>query len=126
MANSRTPELSVGIGRRIAELRDVANVTAETIAVEAKVVGLRWERITVTFVETGRRGISAEELLMLPIVMTRALGRDVSLRELLPKQAKVPRGMSLSANMFDRILTGKPVRSKLQPSPPPRRNAAVG
>lgn len=118
MVNSRTPPLSIGIGQRIAELRRAGRVTvtADTVAEEAQAVGLKWTRTTVTFLETGRRAVLADELLMLPLVMTRALGRDVTLAELLPDGAKVSRQLTFTSTSFAKILAGEPIRYKPQPA----------
>jgi hypothetical protein len=100
VVNTRTPALSVGIGQRIAELRRTERVTAVHVAEAARAVGLPWQQGTVTFIETARRGISAEELILLPAAMSRALGRDVTLRELLPRHD------------FNRIFSGEPVEAE--------------
>ena len=125
--NSRTPPLSVGIGQRIAELRraERVTVTADTVAEEAQAVGLKWTRTTVTFLETGRRAILADELLMLPFVMSRALRRDVTLAELLPNEARMSRSVAFTAKMFDKLLSGEPITYKAQPTLRPRAKASA-
>ena len=126
MVNSNTPALSVGIGRRIADLRRPEGVTAEDVAEAARAVGLRWQAGTICFIETGRRAISADELLMLPVLMSRALRRPVTLRDLMPEQAKVSGAVAFTPTTFDKILAGEPIRYRAQPSQPARRKAAVG
>ncbi len=56
------------------ELRDEHERTAGDVAEAAQRWGLRWQRSTVASIETGKRGLSAEELVMLPVVLSTAFG----------------------------------------------------
>jgi transcriptional regulator with XRE-family HTH domain len=77
------PELAPAIGRRMRALRDEHDVTADTVAAHARRVGLGWQRSTVATIEAGRRRLTGEELLLLPLVLSMALPVNVTLRDLL-------------------------------------------
>lgn len=47
--------------------------------------GLAWTRSTVAAIETGKRKISADELVLLPLILSRATGRPVQLADLFPE-----------------------------------------
>jgi len=66
MAEANT--LARAVGRRIRELRDAHGWVQEDVAAIARVFGLDWTRATVAAIETGRRNLSAEELLLLPVL----------------------------------------------------------
>lgn len=71
---SELPSLSQAIGRRMRELRDEHGRTAGEVAEAAQEWGLRWQRSTVASIETGKRGLSAEELVVLPVILSTAFG----------------------------------------------------
>lgn len=73
--------LTEAIGRRLRQIRDAAGITAEEVAEMAREYGLRWQRVTVASLETGRRAVTADELLLLPAVLTDATGTTVRLRD---------------------------------------------
>jgi transcriptional regulator with XRE-family HTH domain len=82
-----TIELAHSIGRRLRKLREAHGVTAESVAQVAAVIGLEWNRSTVSAIENGHRGLSAGELLALPLVVKSAGLGDVSLVDLLPDES---------------------------------------
>ena len=60
------------------------NTTGEWIAREAnELAHLGWTKTTVSRIENGQRGLSAEELLLLPEILRMATDRPITLRELL-------------------------------------------
>lgn len=80
------------VGFRLARLRDQFGLSQDDIATAAQRLGLAWRRSSVAMLEQGRRGLSAEELLLLPYVLDEAIRRgnpdaevalEVSLGELL-------------------------------------------
>ncbi len=54
-------------------IRDTHGVTAEDVAAQARAHGLSWQRSTVASIEIGRRGLSVEEFVLLPAILTEAL-----------------------------------------------------
>jgi len=72
------PTLDAALGRRLAELRTAQGQTADQLARAAKDIGLTWDRSTVASIETGRRKITASELLVLPLLL------GVPLADLMP------------------------------------------
>ncbi len=96
-------------------LRAEHHCTADDVAEAARRFGLRWQRSTVASIETGKRGLSAEELLMLPIVMTQALSEvtddviDVSLGYLLDVEAELSDGVEMLPQGAHELLAQKPV-----------------
>ena len=92
----RTPRVSIGVGLKMAELRRAEGVTAESVAEHAREVGLKWTRSTVSFIETARRAVTVDEMMVLPLILSNAFDRNVTLRELLPDKAKVSRQITLT------------------------------
>ena len=96
-------------------LRAEHHCTADDVAEAARRFGLRWQRSTVASIETGKRGLSAEELLMLPLVMTQALSEvteeviDVSLGYLLDVEAELSDGVEMLPQGAHELLAQKPV-----------------
>jgi transcriptional regulator with XRE-family HTH domain len=83
--------LHEAIGTQIRAMRERANLRQEELADAARRIGLRWTRATVAGIESGRRRLSLEEALLLPLALERAnvyaLGpglRRPNLRDLLP------------------------------------------
>ncbi|NED35565.1 helix-turn-helix transcriptional regulator [Streptomyces sp. SID8499] len=74
------PAFSVAIGQRLQEVREARGSTAEEVAQTAQRLGLSWHRPTVGQIEKGKRGITAVELLLLPLLYGKPL------RELLPAE----------------------------------------
>lgn len=61
------------IGARLRELREDAGLTQEEIAAQARVVGfVDWARGTVSMIEGGRRRVTLEEFLALPLILSYA------------------------------------------------------
>ncbi|TFE48998.1 XRE family transcriptional regulator [Streptomyces sp. ICN441] len=72
------PTFAVAIGGQLRQAREEAQRTAEDVAQTARHLGLAWHRPTVGQIELGKRGLTAAELLLLPMVYGRPL------RDLLP------------------------------------------
>ncbi|MFF4347854.1 helix-turn-helix domain-containing protein [Streptomyces sp. NPDC001530] len=77
----QAPAFSAALGRRLQDLREAKQLTAEEMARSAQRLGLSWHRPTVGQIEKGKRGITAPELLLLPLLY------GVPLAELLPEGA---------------------------------------
>lgn len=94
--------LSKAIGARMRRLRTVGEARdeeaptdddlgggypQELVADIAQQVGLDWTRATVASIETGRRNLTLEETVLLPVIFSMLLGRPVSLSgELIPPE----------------------------------------
>ena len=61
------------VGFRLRELRQKVGLSQDDIATAAQRLGLAWRRSSVAMLEQGRRGLSAEELLLLPFVLNEAV-----------------------------------------------------
>ena len=105
--NEDPKQLSAVIGHAVLALRNEAGVPADAVARAANLVGLRWQRSTVTSLELGQRGVSAEELLLLPIVLTNALKRPVSLHELFREDVALTPGAHATPKGIRQILQGE-------------------
>jgi len=63
--------LSQTIGEKMRELREGSGLLQENIAATArKRYGVRWTRATIAAIETGKRRLTVEELIMLPMILT--------------------------------------------------------
>jgi len=105
---------SAAVGRRVRALRDAHGVTADQVADAARRYGFaQWQRSTVALVESGRRGLSAEELVLLPEILSKALGTRVRLGELLTESAELTPLAKITPEGFRRVLKGRPVGDEL-------------
>jgi transcriptional regulator with XRE-family HTH domain len=71
------------LGQRLQQVREEAEQTREDVARTAKMLGLSWHRPTVGQLEQGKRGLTAAELLLLPLIYGKPL------RDLLPGDGEV-------------------------------------
>src|SRR5258707_11551520 len=70
------PALATLLGQRLRALREGGGKRQEDLAAAARGHGLSWSRATVAAIETGRRRLSVDELLLLPVALNRlAVGR---------------------------------------------------
>jgi hypothetical protein len=71
--------------------------------------GLAWTRSTVAAIETGKRKISADELLLLPLILTKATGRPVNLADLFPdgSAVRITDDAALEPKVVRDVATGK-------------------
>src|SRR5207249_4883529 len=77
---NRSKTLTQAIGEGIRELREPTGLRQEDVASRARGrFGLQWTQATVASIETGKRQLTVEELILLPLLMTCELG------DLLPK-----------------------------------------
>jgi transcriptional regulator with XRE-family HTH domain len=90
------------------ELRDAHGVTADAVAAKAREVGLGWQRSTVASIETGRRRLTAEELLLLPLLLSMALPLRVTLRDLLDDDAALTDELTMTRTGFAQLLDPQP------------------
>lgn len=77
------------VGRRVGDLRQAAGRRQEDVATAARECGLAWSRSKVASLEAGEKAISPEELVLLPLVLSLALGRAVTLTELLDVESDI-------------------------------------
>lgn len=75
--------LSRVVGERLKALRQQYGDSAEDVASAARDLGLTWRRATVAQIENGERGLSAEELVLLPLILGLACGLPHSWEELI-------------------------------------------
>jgi len=84
VANVERPSLSMVIAQNVRWYREAADpkVSQDDLAAAARAFGLDWTRSSVAAWEFGRRTLSIEEAVLLPLICRRAFGLDVSLAEL--------------------------------------------
>lgn len=75
--------LSELIGGQLRALRDRHGLRQDDLAARARQLGLRWDRSTVAGIENGRREVSLGEFVLLPYILSRAVGVPVELPQLL-------------------------------------------
>lgn len=84
------PPFGAHLGRRLREIREGRGWRQDDVAAAAQDVGLDWSRATVAAIESGRRQLGAEELLLLPLALSTSDAgqgddyRDVTLADLVP------------------------------------------
>lgn len=101
------PGLAAALGGRVRALRDEHGVTADTLAAHARRLGLNWQRSTVGTIEAGRRRLSGDELLLLPLLLSMALPVTVSLRDLLDADIALTPDLVMTPTGFQQLLAEK-------------------
>lgn len=109
MTRSAKPKaLSSAIGRRIAELR--GGISAGTVAREARALGLKtWDHSTVSRIERGHRALSAEELLLLPAILTAVTDKHVRLSDLFVEPVQLTDRFTAKPAWLRKLLAGETV-----------------
>jgi transcriptional regulator with XRE-family HTH domain len=104
------------IGARLRQLREAARLRQEQIAAASREAGfLAWTRGTVAMVEAGRRRVTLEEFLALPIILDRAGLGEVPLSDLIGTEglaalspgATGTGGTAVSAETLRALLSGR-------------------
>ncbi|OLB78257.1 MAG: hypothetical protein AUI14_13790 [Actinobacteria bacterium 13_2_20CM_2_71_6] len=110
------------IAGNLRRLRQEAGTELTDVSRAAWGNGLDWSATWLAGLERGTRSPSAEQLLALPVVLTTALGRRVTLADLLAGDAPVLLGVdervSVPARYLRDVVTGEPVRRPFAAPPP--------
>ena len=119
------------LAENLRRLRTDAGVTVDQVARAAYGHGLDWTATFLSGVEKGTRGLTAEQLLALPVVLADALGFRVTLTDLLAGDAPVllvaePPGTrsgrqraAVPAGYLRDLVTGEPVPRPFSAPPQP-------
>lgn len=68
------------------ELRTAHDAVQDDVVAASRTYGLGWVRSTVAMIESGQRGLSAEEFVALPLVLSDALATDVTMHDIIPTE----------------------------------------
>jgi transcriptional regulator with XRE-family HTH domain len=96
--------LSRHLGERLKVARELQGRRQDQVAADARLLGLTWTRATVAAIETGKRDVTAGELLLLPHL----LRYESELQALFPDQEWIRLGpdVALDGNAIRRTLAG--------------------
>lgn len=100
--------LRVVIGDGVRRVRRAAGARQEDVARIARRYGLTWSRGRIWDLERGEKAISAEELVLLPLVLSDVAGRPINLADLIEDveaMVDVTRETSLSTDAVRAILS---------------------
>jgi hypothetical protein len=98
------------VSGNVARLRASAQAPMEAVAKAAGAYGLKWTTSWLQSVENGNRALNAEQLLLLPLVLSAALAHRVTLADLLAGEHVItvsPEQQITSAQLRD-VVTGGP------------------
>jgi transcriptional regulator with XRE-family HTH domain len=102
------PSVDRLVGRRLARIRTETGGRQTDLAAAARRRGLRWSQATVAGIETGRRALSLEEMLLLPELVTFGYGIDLCLADLFTGDEEVELGdRSYRADAVGKVLRGE-------------------
>lgn len=104
-------ELAAVVGRKVRAIREGARRSQEDLAAAADGAGLPWTRAAVASLETGRRNLTAMELLLLPVALGDLDGASHTLAELLddaPDILQTPSGAAIATELLRSIAEGEP------------------
>lgn len=74
----------VVVGEAVRNLRESSQKRQEDVSQTARALGLAWSRSKVATLEQGGKAVTLEEFVILPTVLTEALGRPVTYEDLFP------------------------------------------
>lgn len=77
------------IGRRARELREQAGKRQQDVADAARSLGLPWMPTRVAALERGSKAVGIEELVLLPVALSRSLGTTVTVHDLIEPDVAV-------------------------------------
>lgn len=77
------------IGRRAKELREGAGKRQQDVADAARSLGLPWMPTRVAALERGSKAVGIEELILLPVALTKSLGTMVTVHDLIEPDVAV-------------------------------------
>lgn len=100
--------LRAALGEGVRRLREEHGVRQEDVSAAARRHGLNWSRVRVGELEAGGKAISADELLLLPLVLSDAVQRSVTLPEILEADLPIELSpeVSLRGWVAHRLLAG--------------------
>jgi transcriptional regulator with XRE-family HTH domain len=105
---SESRSLREVVGESVARLRRESGVRQDDIADRARLYGLRWSRSRVALLERGEMSLGAEELALLPLVLTMAFGREIYLTDLLPEGQPIRLNPSVISDNLAGVLADSP------------------
>lgn len=77
------------IGEGVRRAREAAGVRQDDVSEAARSYGLAWSRARIWALESGEKSISAEELILLPLILSDACRREVTLADLIADDARI-------------------------------------
>ena len=83
MEREETRTITQIVGANMRRIRESRAKVLHDVATAARDLGLTWDPSAVSSIETGKRDLTLEEFLALPLVMTLALNEIVTLADLL-------------------------------------------
>lgn len=117
MTEAKAKTLSHLVGERIREMREISQVRQEDIAATArKHYGLAWTRATIAALESGKRSLSVEELVLLPLIVSFSHCRlpdnensFIELQDLIPSSGwvAISRETNVQADIIKEVLAGE-------------------
>lgn len=107
--------LSAALGLQVRKLRTDAGVRQDDIAEAARSLGLDWTRSVVAALESGRRQLAAEEMLLLPLILSR-VSIDAELPAMLEAAGSIRLGGSatIPGRRLAQIARGEPAQVRVR------------
>lgn len=106
------PTLRQWVGRAVRELREQHGQRQDDVARSARELGLTWTATKIAALERGDKALPAEELLLLPLVLTWAGCGRPSLADLLPDgpgSVSLSEGTTIPATVLAQVTRGEDV-----------------
>lgn len=108
------------VGQAVRRLREHCGQRQDDVARSARELGLTWTASKIAALERGDKALPAEELLLLPLVLTRAGCGRPSLADLLPSGSGAVRlgeATAMPAAVLARVVRGEEVKTSEVDSP---------
>ncbi len=92
------------VGVSVRRVRETAGLRQTDVSQASRAHGLAWSQSRVAALERGDKAVSIEELALLPILLSNASGRDVTLSDLIRPDARI--ALSATVTVDGRTLVG--------------------
>lgn len=110
MTEESARPLRAVIGDGVRRVRESTGTRQDDVARAARSHGLAWDRPRIGALERGEKAINADEMALLPLVMTSACGRPVHLPELIDPEAEIQVGdLVMPGRSLIELYAGRPV-----------------
>jgi hypothetical protein len=106
-------ELAAAIGRAVVRFRTSTRTPPSMIFAVAAEFGLRWTESSLRELERGERALTADEFVLLPLVLSRSSGSPVRLADLvvdLPERIRITQVTDLAGGDIRSLLSGDAAR----------------
>src|SRR5215217_2388487 len=104
MEQEETRTVTQIVGANMRRIREERSKVLHDVASAARELGLTWDASAVSRIETGKRDLTLEEFLAVPLIMTVALNDTVTMADLLKTDEIFLKNLNRSIGIIEVVL----------------------